>query len=430
VWFVMMLALAADVGPGAVAGIRVSARAAGGVVGGDGVAVVDLGVGVQTELLTVQLRAPFAVRVLDVEPAAPRGCRWWRCEEWRLGGQLDLAAVARIVEELRIGQANDAAVLRAGRLVATLGAGATVDRVTTSASWDRRTSGVWGSLRAPWAGLGATAFVANATAPWELSALRLTLAPVPWLALAAEGAADAVAPLDGVGADGAVAASASTRLLTSGVLEARAPLSLGSVVVAPRLELGATSGLAPVAGLGVAGGLDVDVHHGGLALQARATVGFNGAGHRRGLFSMFYLVERRRALLGSGNGIVDVDAPAGAILDARLQANVHQAFSPLLRVHLEPATGANVVEAGATFASDALVLSATVLRRGVIEPAHIIDADLEAHPLVLALEGGWRVWGPWSLTARWFRLPRFREGGVDVSDDVLVGVSYNAVLAP
>jgi hypothetical protein len=431
VWFVMMLALAADVGPGAVAGIRVSARAGGGVVDGDGVAVAELGVGVQTEALTLQLRAPLTVRVLDAPPTAPDGCRWWRCEEWGLGGDFDLAALARVVDEFRLGQASDAVQLRAGRLVATLGAGATVDRVTTAASWDRRTSGIWGSLRTPLAGLGATAFVANAVAPWELSALRLTFAPVPLVELAVEAAADARAPLDGVLADGAVTAVARTRLLASGVVEARVPVAVGDLVVAPRVELGATTGLADAAGFGGAVGLDVEATHGGLALQARSTIGFNGAGHRRGVFSTFYLVERRRVLVGGSTGIVDVEAPAGMVVDARVQASVLRTFSPLLRVHVEPATGANVVEAGATIATDALTLSATVLRRGWTQPAEIVDGDVVAHPLVLALEAGWRVWGPWSLTGRWFRLPRFREGGVDVTDDdVVVGVSYNVVLAP
>lgn len=429
-WFVMLLALAADVGPGDVAGIRVSARAGGGVVDSDGVGVVELGAGLHTEAFALQLRAPLTARLIDNNPGAPPACRWWRCEEWLLGGQLDAAAVVRIVDELRIGHASDTALLRAGRLVVTLGAGATVDRVTTAASWDRRTSGVWGSLRTPWAGLGATAFTANATAPGELSALRLTFAPVPLLALAVEGAADAAAPLDGVLADGAVVAGAPTRLLASGAIEARAPVAIGDFVLAPRLELGATTGLAERAGFGGAIGLDADVSHGGLAVQTRTTVGFNGAGHRRGVFSTFYLVERRRALLGSSGGLVEVDAPAGLVIDARVQASVVQAVAPLLRVHLEPATGANVVEAGATIATDALVLSATVLRRGWTNPAEIVDASLVERPLVLALEAGLRVWGAWSLTGRWFRLPRFREGGVDVTDnDVVVGVAYNLVLS-
>jgi hypothetical protein len=428
VWVVLLLAFAADVG--SVAGLRVSARAGGGVVHADGVGVVELGAGVQTEALTLQLRAPLVLRLLDAAPTAD-GCRWWRCEEWLLGGQLDLAAVARIVDELRLGQASDPAFARAGRLVVTLGAGATVDRVTTTASWDRRTSGIWASLRTPWAGLGATAFVANAVAPLELSALRLTVAPVPLLALAMEGAVDAGAPLDGVGADGALTAGARTRLLASGTIDARIPIAVGDVVVAPRVEVGATTGLNAGAGIGGAVGLDVDVNRGGLALQTRATIGVNGVGHRRGVFSTFYLVERRRALVGSSGGIVDVAAPAGMVVDARVQASVVQAFAPLLRVHLEPATGANLVEAGASIATDSLLLSATVLRRGWTQPAEIVDADVVARPLVLALEAGLRVWGPWSVTGRWFRLPRFRESGVDVTDnDVLVGVSYNVVLAP
>jgi hypothetical protein len=79
---------------------------------------------------------------------------------------------------------------------ATLGAGATVDRLTTMASWDRRTSGAFGSLRLPFQDLRADVVVADVISPLELVAGRVEVAPLPFIPIVVgvEGAVDAFAP--------------------------------------------------------------------------------------------------------------------------------------------------------------------------------------------------------------------------------------------
>jgi len=219
-------------------------------------------------------------------------------------------------------------------------------------------------------------------------------------------------------------------------IDARVPIALGAFAFAPRLELGITSGLAkdggdPGVGVGGAGGFDVGFDGGFVALQARGMLSVAGGGYRRGVFSMLHLVERRRGLLGSvveGGGLLHVPAPGGVGSDLRLQASILDAVAPLFRLHLEPAPGANAIELGMATAIADVTVSASVIRRGFVDVGGVLDGNLGARPLLLVLEGGWRFWGPLSVSVRWFRLPRFAGGTIAFDNDVLVSLSADGVL--
>ncbi|HEY1101617.1 MAG TPA: hypothetical protein VGF99_21945 [Myxococcota bacterium] len=432
-----LVVAAADAG-----GVRLSARGGGGVVGGDGVGVVEVGVGVDSAPLSLHLRAPLLLRVVDLPPtAATSSCRPVRCDEWTdARGAFAPASTLRVLDELRLFQPGDLLHLRAGRLVAGLGAGAVVDRVTTMASWDRRTAGAWGALRAIPLSLAIDTFVADVTAPWELAGARVSLRPTPLpIVVGADVAADVAAPLDpdAIDARGDVAAGAESRAVVAGVVDAHVPLDVGPLSVSPRLELGVTSGLArdgradEVVAVGVGGGADVGFDAGFFDVVGRAVVGVGSAGHRRGLFSTFHLVERRRALAGSvvdGGGLVHVPAPGGVCTDLRLQASVLDAVSPFARLHLEAAPGANLAELGIAIDIVDVSASASVLRRGFVDVGGVLDGNVGARPVIVVLEAGWRFFGPLSASVRWFRLPRFAPGGVVFDDDVLVTLSIDTTL--
>jgi hypothetical protein len=102
----------------------------------------------------------------------------------------------------------------------------------------------------------------------------------------------------------------------------------------------------------------------------------------------------------------------------------------VLRKHLEPAPGANALELGVVVDIDPVQLSLSATRRAFVDIAGVVDSDLGRRPLLLVAEAAWRVWGPLSLWARWYRLPRFRDGTLAIDDDVLVGVSVNGALTP
>jgi len=444
---VAALFIAADVGGTQVPqGLHLGAGVGVGVVGGDVAALVDVGAGIETAPFALHLRAPLTLRLIDLPPAvstsSPSWCRQVRCEELLNGQALDPTAIARVVDELRLFRPGDAVHARVGRLAATLGAGASVDRFTTMASWDRRTSGGFASARIP--DVGVDVVVADVVSPLELVAGRLDVVPfgLP-IVLGVEGAVDAFAPDDVVDAGGVVRPGAATRTIGTAGVDARLPVLLGPFTIAPRLELAGSTGLradggdlvdgAPSLGGGVAGGVDAAFKVAFLEVRGLGVVGVASPGHRRGLFSTFHLVERRQALAGSvvdGGGVVHVPAPGGVGLDLRLDASVLDAVAPLLRLHLEPSPGANALELGVVVDLDPVQLSLSATRRAFVDVAGVVDVDLVRHPLLLVAEAGWRVWGPLSVWARWYRLPRFRDGALAVDDDVLVGVSVNGALTP
>jgi len=445
------LALAADVsGTKAPAGLYMGAGVGAGVVGGDVVLATDIALGIESAPFSLHLRAPPTLRLFDLppltSPSLPSTCRIIRCEEALSGERLDPTAFARVVDEVRLFQPGDVVHARAGRLSATIGAGAAVDRLTTMASWDRRTSGAYAALRLPWQRFTLELLTADVVSPLELMAGRgegevtaLLGAPV---IVGGEVAVDAFAPVDATDAGGAVRPGAQTRPLGAAVVDARLLLGEGGVISGgPRLELSAMTGLAGGAAIGdvpVGGGAAV----GGegifkvafVDVRGLAMAGWSSPGHRRGVFQTFHLVERRRVLAG---GAVDdatllgVAAPGGASLDVRLDASVLDVVAPIVRVHLEPTPGGNAVEAGVVVDADPVTVSVAAIRRGFIDAASLVGPDLERVPLLLAAEASWRVWGPLSMWARWYRLPRFsRERGLSVDDDVLAGVSVNGAIVP
>lgn len=444
---VTALLVAADVGGTTLPqGLHVGAGVGAGLVGGDVAALVDVHAGIETAPFALHLRAPLTLRLLDLPPAVPTSspswCRQVRCEELLQGQALDPTAIARIVDELRVFRPGDTLHARVGRLAATLGAGASVDRFTTMASWDRRTSGAFVSARLP--DIGLDVVVADVVSPLELVAGRLDVVPLGLpVVVGVEGAVDAFAPDDVVDAGGVVRPGAATRILGTVGVDARLPVLLGPFTVAPRLELAGTTGLRadggdivdgaiPLGG-GVAGGVDATFKVAFLEVRGLGVVGLASAGHRRGLFSTFHLVERRQALAGSvvdGGGVVHVPAPGGVGLDLRLDASILDTVAPLLRLHLEPSPGANALELGVVVDLDPVQLSVSATRRAFVDVASLVEPDLAGRPLLLVGEVGWRVWGPISLWGRWYRLPRFRAGDLVIDDDVLVGVSVNGAFTP
>ena len=167
-------------------------------------------------------------------------------------------------------------------------------------------------------------------------------------------------------------------------------------------------------------------------MRLKVTGSVASEAQRRGLFSTLWLVERRAALLGAsvdGGGVTRVPAPAGLGLDARLEASVFDVAAPLLRVHLEPAPGANALEAGVVIDVEPVAVSLSILRRG-FSGVDVVGADLRRQPVVGALSLSWRFWGPLSVSLRWLRLPRFGGAGLRIDDDVLVSLSANTVLSP
>jgi hypothetical protein len=430
------------------AGVFVSASVDGGVVAHDVVLGGSVGVGVDSDIFSLRLKAPVLLRVVDVapavDPALPSFCTWLRCEELLAGEDVALPALARALSTLRVGRPNQVFHLQAGALTATLGQGAVASRVTTAPTWDQRTSGAYAALRLPWRDLGVDVVVGDVVSPGEFVAARGVVDVVEGdsvdVAVAVDVGVDAFAAVDVVDRFGQQRPQDDRRPLTSSALSARAPLRLGVVTLAPRAEVGLTTGLSAdggtdaAAGVGGAVGVDVDVDLGVVDVRADVAGGVVSDAHRRQLFSTLYLLERRAALVGASvehGSLVRVSAPAGAALDVRVDASVFDVVAPVLRLHTEPAPGANFVEAGVVVDAADFALSASVLRRNVNDVADVVSVDVDAVPVVGAVEAAWRFYGPLSVSVRWLRLPRFGgAGGLRIDDDVVVSLSANTVLTP
>ncbi len=438
----VVVAAASDVSSGVV----VNTAIGGGVIDGDVAGLVDVGVGIETPPFAMHLRAPVTLRLIDNAPltssALPSTCRAVRCEEFLRGQDLDPTALARVVDELRFFHEGDVFYARAGQLTSTLGAGATVDRLTTLASWDRRTSGAYAALRLPWRQLVIEAMTPDVVQPWELLAARaqgeaLAVTDDVAVVVGAEAALDAFAPDDVTDAGGAVRPGASTRPLGVAVVDVSVPLRWGAFSLSPRIEGGVGVGLDDDGvgdggvGAGAAVGAQAGLKAAALELRLQGHLSASTARYRRGLFSTFHLVERRRALVGSavaGGGVVHVAAPGGVGADVRLDVSVLKDVSVLGRLHVEPAQGGNAVELGAVVDLDPVAVSLSVIRRGFDDVQGVLSTDVENVPLLLALEASYRFWGPFSAWGRWYRLPRLAEGLARVDDDVFVGVAFSGAL--
>ena len=446
-------AAAVDDEPGP-SGLRLSASVDGGVVGGDVVAGGSVGVGVETAPFALHLKAPLLFRLVDnaprVDSGAPSYCHVRRCEELLDGQSLDATAVARVVDDLRLFSAEDVVFVRAGALTASLGDGAVVDRVTTAASWDRRTSGLYAALHLPWHQLDAAVFVADVVSPVELVGVHVGADAGLGFYGFVDAAADVFAPHDVVDRFGEVKADARVRTLSSSSMTIGWRAFDGAFDLAPRAEVGVVTGLDDDgfvddggdgdddgygAGAGVGLGVDTGLDVGVVDARLKITGSAGTARYRRALFSTLYLVERRSALVGASvvddgvaGGVARVAAPGGPGLDVRLEASVFDVAAPIARLHLEEAPGGNAAELGIVVDARDVAVSASVVRRG-FSGADVIGFDVERVPVVGALAASWRFFGPFSVSVRWLRLPRFAgTGGLRVDDDVLVSLSANTVL--
>ncbi len=453
----LLLLTAVDGEPGPSGG-SLGLAAGGGVVGGDVVAGVDILAGVDTAPFSLVLRAPVNVRVVDRAPlvgtSEPSVCRVLRCDELLRGQRLDPTALARLVDEFRLFRATDVFSARLGRLSVTLGEGAVVDRFTSVASWDRRTSGARLALRSPHREVQFDLVVGDVVSPGELLAARVDWAPVATFAgsqpgpasamhLTLDSAVDALAPAIGVDRTGSLLDDATTQPLTLTVAAARLRLGGNDAFLTPRVETGLATGFSATGlvdgrpGVGIGAGADAGLRTMAIDLRARATVAMGTAGYRRAPFSTFYLVERREALLGSAqvadesgrSGLARVAAPGGVFFDARLEASLVDAVAPLVRVHFGPSPGENVVEVGMIVDEGPVRFSLLVQRRGVVRGTDLLSADLAAFPVLGALEAAVRVTGPFSVGVRWLRLPRLvSDGPLRIDDDVWAFVSVDGMV--
>lgn len=452
----LLVTTAVDGEPGP-AGVQLGLSAGGGVVGGDAVAGVDVVMGVGTAPFSFFVRAPLILRLVDrapvVDAAAPSFCRALRCEELLQGERLDPTALARLVDEIRLFSPGDPVRARAGRLLVTIGDGSVVDRFTTAASWDRRTSGALLALRTPWHHASLDVVVADVLSPAELVAARVELAPLSAggddgfapLRVSLDAGLDAFAPTTATDRKGESSPRAPTRPVSTSVLATRLVLGDGVWSLSPRVLAGVSTGFAPdggprwTPGLGAGVGLDIGVRTLPAQVRARATVGAGTDGFRHALFSTLYLVERRRALLGAGTdgdgdgapmGLARVPAPAGVFFDGRIEASVLDAVAPLVRLHVGPAPGESVLEAGVVLDEGPLRLSLLAQRRGLAGAADVVEADLARFPVVGVVEAAVRVWGPVSVGGRWLRLPRFAgDGALRIDDDVWGFVAIDGLFA-
>lgn len=430
-------------------GLKLGASLDGGVIGNDVVLGASVSLGVESEPFALHLKAPVFLRVVDVEPTVDRGlpsfCSWLRCEDFvhsgTTGENVDATAIARVLDELRVFHPGDTFYLRGGQLTASLGSGAVVDRFTTAASWDRRTSGAYAALHLPWKHLGVEAVTGDVVSPGEFVGVRAEASPVDdsGFFVGVDSGLDVGAAVSVVDRHGEVRDGDKTRLLSSTSLSAGWLFAGSTFSFAPRLEGGLLSGLSRDGGdegeIGVSAGagFDAGVDVGVVDARLKLTGAWGTQGYRRGLFSTLYLVERRAALVGAsvdGGSIVRVAAPGGAAVDGRLDASIFDVVAPVLRLHLEDAPGANAAEVGFIVdVKDEVSVSASVVRRGFTDVAGVVGPDLAAAPVVGAFELSLRLYGPLTLSVRWLRLPRF-DGRLRVDDDIVVSLAGATVLTP
>ena len=427
-------------------GLWLSAGIEAGTVGGDVVVGPTFGIGVESRPFSAHLRLPVPLRVFDLppprDPALPAACDVVRCEELTEGGRLQLESLSRVLDDVRVFSPRDFLHLRAGRLLTTLGTGVLVDRHTTASEWDRRKSGVYGELNLPLGGARTEAYAGHVLAPQDLFALRQSFQPMAGVVVGGSVAGDAFAPVSGSGVDrtGAVIPGAATRPVVAAALDAEVVLvDAFGLRLMPTADVSVLSGLittgspAPTvgagAGIGAAALWDLRI----LLLEARGLLRGSSAGHRSGLFSTLYDVERRRALVGGrpGEPLSAIPADGGFGGDARVGLSLLGAFHLLSRLHLEPAAGGNALEVGARLSLGPFQGAFSALRRGFVDGPGVLSADLDAVPLICVAEGSLRFFGPFSFAARYVRLPRFDgQGGVRIDNDILVGVFADVVLRP
>jgi hypothetical protein len=436
-------------------GLWLGAELGAGFIDHDIVAGTSLGIGVELEPFALHLRVPLELRVVDLPPhvdsTQSAACHVLRCAPWTAHGQLSLASLSRIVDELRVLHPGDLVYVRGGPLLSTLGHGLVVDRYTNGIEVDRRKSGVFVESDLPWAGLVAQAVVGDVLAPQEMFALRVQAQPlgrddddapsarfVHRLRVGLDFGGDAVAPANAAAVDvgGDVVDHAATRPLLSSALDVTWPLldDGGVVQVAPYVAAAGTLGLSAGGGVqgGVGGGgalgVDVNADVSAVALHLGVQGTLASPGQRFGVFGSFVDVERRRALAGASTDLgplVRVPAPGGLGLDVKLDTTVQKHVRVGATMHLDPSPGANALTLFTDVATGPVHVAAWASQRAFVDVASLLRVE---HSYAV-VEAAWDVWSPLSIVARYTRGPRFDGSGhVGPVDDVYVGVVASVVL--
>ena len=448
-------------------GLWLSTELGAGFVGGDVVSGAALGAGFETAPFALHLQIPLTLRLFDlppsVSPALPSSCRLLRCEEWSEAGELSPDALARGVDELRVFRPGAPVHVRGGRLFATLGRGQHVARYTNAAEWDRRGAGLYLEGNAAWGRTKLEAMLGRLLSPQDLIAARVSSSPfapaagaddvarfLGRLRLGLEAAADAHAPLAEGSADassavdvhGALLPGSESRPIAGGAFDVGWLLLDDSdgagVQVEPWLSVSAMSGLLerpePEGGnAGVGGGgsagleVTVDAVFVAARLSARGTL--NGARHRSAVFTTLYDVDRKRALLRTGDyartGTAQLAAPGGAGGGGALEVVVLRTVRAGARVHIDSLTEASELEGFAEFAAGSVDIGVRALQRSLRSPA---DALAFGERTFVVAEAAWSLWAPLSLYFRYRHAPRFGGAGLAADDDVVAGASLNVVL--
>lgn len=447
-------------------GLWLSAQSGGGVIGGDVVAGISLGVGVETRPFAVHLRAPVTFRLVDLppptSPALPSSCSWVRCEEWLEAGELSPDALTRVVDELRVLQPGEVFHLRGGALFVTLGHGQLVSRTTNAADWDRRRSGLYAESNLPWGRTRIEALVGGILSPHELFGARVATSPLfdpadrddvvdrllGRMRLGLEVAGDAVAP-KGAATDRfgdllpgspstplvGIAADLSWPLFDGPAAGEGAGLQLepwlGASTLAGLLGGGPDGADAAARGLGFGGavGLDATVDLIVLALRGEARLVVDGPGHRSALFSMLYDVDRRRIVRPDGSfaptGVADLATPGGLGGGGSLEVLVLRVVKLGARLHVDPLPEATQVELFGEVGAGPVRVAARALQRAIDDVDTVLRLDDRSY---VVAEAAWSVLPPVSLFARWLHTPRFHDAGPRADDDVFVGASFDLVL--
>ena len=451
-------------------GLWLHAAAGAGVVGRDGVVLLEPGLGLETQPFAVHLSLPLMLRVIDlppaVDPASPSACRVVRCEEWLVGSTLSAESLSKVVDEVRVFHAGDVFHLQGGALFASLGHGALVDEYTNAADWDRRHAGLYAESNLPWGKTQLQALTGDFLAPHELFGARVSTSPLagagedgadddePWarlssrLRLGFEAAGDLVAPLDPADAHGDVVPGARSRPVGGVAADVTWPLfDDGSAFgIAPYAGVSAMTGLQHSGAAGVGGGaqagLDVSLDVVFVALRGGAHVLLDGPRHRSGVLDTLYDVDRKRYALAESSagaaagafaddGIANLDAAGGVGADVNVELLVLRVVRAGARFHADPVAAATRAEVFASVDAGAVRVDARAIERAFALGSQTGAAAFAfGDRSFVVLDAAWQVWAPLSLFVRWLHGPRFVGGLPHADDDVVAGASLDVVLSP
>jgi len=300
-----------------VEGLFVSATADAAWLDDDAWLGVAPGLGFEHDLLALHLRVPLYLSVWDAPPLRSEArpvCSFVRCRPFVAeDGSFDPAALSSVVEHLRLGRPGDWLHIAGGPVFATLGEGRVTDRYVSALGADRQ-SGLFAAASVEPLGLRAEAVVGNLFAPQRMTSARIELRPLYALT-------DPATLVGGflsrarVSVEGGADLLAGDRPLVAAATTLAWPLfdEGGWIGVTPFAAASTLYGLArsPTPGVGASAGARFELRVPFVGARFDVEGRADGAGHRVGVFSTVYELERTHALAGSQKGLVFVPAPGG-----------------------------------------------------------------------------------------------------------------------